>query len=185
MLNLWSADVIEETMVDVSIYQVTQVLHSLHHLLPRTGPHCVEALKSALQRTLEIVSASRNRGSRVSPGLKAAERLVQVLGQATSETRRPPQENIHHLPSHGSLIPETCSSDEAESSEQPDRYTGNAVLNAQQGDTPATGSLGPPLQPSDIPPAFGAEDALLGLDEQLLDFLPWNPVSMSTTSFSY
>ncbi|KAB5575597.1 fungal-specific transcription factor domain-containing protein [Coniochaeta sp. 2T2.1] len=144
MLKLWSADVIEETMVDVSIYQVAQVLHSLHHLLPRTGPHSIEALKSALQNTLDVVSTSRNRVSRSSPGLEAAERLVRLLGQATttSKTRRSPQENIHHLPSHGSLIPETCSSDEAEPSRQPVQYTPHgAVMNTGEGDA-AVASVG-------------------------------------------
>lgn len=182
MLMLWAADAIEETMVDVSIYQVTQVLHSLHHLLPRAGTHCVEALKSALQSTLHVVSASRNHASRASAGLKAAERLVQVLGQATPETRRPSQENIHHLPSHGSLIPETCSSDEGEASEQPGRYV---APNAPEGDTAPTYSLAPPLQPPGMPLAFETEDVLLGLDDPLFNFLPWNPGSTSGMPYSY
>jgi len=185
MLQLWTADLIEETLVDVSIYQVSQVLHSLHHLLPPSGPHCVESLKSALQRTLRIVSESRSRVSRMSPGLKAAESLVQVLGQVIPETTSSPQGNLHHLPSHGSLIPETCSSDDTDASERPARTAGNAALNARDGDASDAGRLGPPYQASDLPTTFDPEDALLGIDEHLLDFLPWTPISMSRMPFSF
>lgn len=184
MLELWFADTIEETVVDVSIYQVSQILRSLHHLLPPTGPHCVDSVKSALRRTIDVVSASRKNGSRVSAGLEAATRLVETLGQASPETRRSSPGNIHHLPSYGSLIPDAYPSDETDGSEQPDM--GKAVSDPREAEAPdAATAIGPSLHPSDIPPGFGPEDTLLGVDEHLLEFLPWTPVSMSRMAFPF
>jgi hypothetical protein len=177
MLQLWSGDLVEETLVDVSIYQVTQILHSLHQRLPRTGPHRAESLKSIIQRTLQIVSNSRKGVSRVSEGLKAAECLVQRLGQVYPETRRSSQDNIQHLPSRGSLIPETSCTDEAEVPEQATQHTSSAALDAWGKN--ASANFGPLLQISNVP---ASEGDTLGLDE-LANFLPWNPFGCEANDY--
>ena len=179
MLQLWAGAVVEETLVDVSIYQVTQILSSLYHLLPGTGPHCGESLKTTIQRTIQFVANSRTRVSRVSPGLKAAERLVQVLGQVAPETRRSSEDNIHHLPSHGSLIPERTCSDEAEDPERPIQNQAGATADAR-GNVADDSGLIRPLQTSIAPPAFGGN--ALGLEEYL-DFLPWNTLGAEAVEF--
>lgn len=113
MFQILPHSIAEDLLFDVSVYQVSQILHHLYYLLPEDGPHSLENVRSNLERALGMATASHNRTSWVSDALKAARSIINRLGQVSSPPSEPSSENIHHLPSQGSFIPPVASSDKA------------------------------------------------------------------------
>lgn len=100
----------EDLLLGVSIYQVAQILHHLHHLLPLQVPHTVDDLKRSLRAALNMDSTPRSRSSKVGKSLAAAEIIIDNLGQVRNGTRGSSPGDVHFLPSQGSLIPSAVDS---------------------------------------------------------------------------
>ncbi|KAL1844617.1 hypothetical protein VTK73DRAFT_2155 [Phialemonium thermophilum] len=116
LCDLWSdvsrlrpALVIDDHLFDVSVYQVTQVVHHLRHLLPAAedDPHSLGRLQRKLRRAVQMASASHSGARRSTEALRTAASLLDVLGEgevATVTRTTASDGNLQHLPSHGSLI---------------------------------------------------------------------------------
>lgn len=58
MMQILPHPVAEDLLLDVSVYQVSQILHHLYYLLPEDGPHSPEKIKSKLEGALSMAAAS-------------------------------------------------------------------------------------------------------------------------------
>jgi hypothetical protein len=118
LCGLWSdidrlklPDLSKDLFLPISIYQVSQIIHHLHQLLPAEGDHSLPRLQCVLYQAVKMASPLRFRCFRIESCLNDTEKLLRVLGQSTrlhpnsqAPQRKP---NTPHLPSLHTLIPET------------------------------------------------------------------------------
>ncbi|ORY54699.1 fungal-specific transcription factor domain-containing protein [Pseudomassariella vexata] len=198
LCELWSeiADVefcqpIEDFFLSISIYQVAQIVHHLHHLLPRQGSHSLGSLKTKLEKALQVVSFLQTHFPRGARCFVDTEHLVQTLGHSGSSTGSESEDQDHryHLTSKHSLIPKIWEQTDAA---KPDddialRILGEPALSASvkrvgreiaslPGAAPQLGSL------SQIPNAMGAEgmSPVFGGHE---GFIQWDPFDMQLNDY--
>jgi hypothetical protein len=89
----------------ISIYQVTQIIHHLKHLLPVSGQESLGILKANLNEAIQLTEDFQDLPASVARWREDAQKAVQVLGTEVRTAIDSEDENVHHLPSRHSLIP--------------------------------------------------------------------------------
>ncbi|KAL4779737.1 hypothetical protein BJX76DRAFT_68980 [Aspergillus varians] len=113
LYHLESSEYFGDEFLAVSIYQVSQILHHLPHLMPEEGENSVISLKKKLTEALQLAAPLRGVYTNVINCLKDSERLISALGRgsvgqsppdssAVAETETPERA---HLASRHSMLP--------------------------------------------------------------------------------
>lgn len=172
---------IDNLFFGVSIYQASQILYCLPHLLKGTEEG-IEDIKSKLRKALELGSLSLHaRFTRMGDCLRETERVVECLGQTRSSspepTARSNSRNHHHMPSRGSFIPrETSDSDESEEAVTT-RDDGGAPNDLVE-ELPGEGRGG---YQDFVPLVF--DSSTLTFDGMRDGFMPWDPFDMQVNDY--
>ncbi|KAL3438432.1 hypothetical protein BDV09DRAFT_159800 [Aspergillus tetrazonus] len=111
LYHLESSEYFGDEFLAVSIYQVTQILHHLPHLMSEHGENSVESLKKKLNEALQLAAPLRWVYASAINCLRDTERLVSALGRLSS-ARSSPDANPgeidtarEHLASEHSVLP--------------------------------------------------------------------------------
>ncbi|KUL84036.1 hypothetical protein ZTR_07155 [Talaromyces verruculosus] len=92
--HLESSECLGGEFLVISIYQISQILHHLRHLLPDEGDHCITSLKKKLIETLELAKPLERVFSNAAGCLRDSERLIDALGRE-SITRTTPESSFN------------------------------------------------------------------------------------------
>lgn len=113
---------IDNLLLFISIYQVTQIIHHLSHLLLNSGEECLETLKENLREAILLTECIQDPPDLAMRCRQDAQKVMSVLGTGMRAAIDSEEENAHHLPSHHSLIPKSVSTD-TEMSNTPEKET--------------------------------------------------------------
>ncbi|KAL3470023.1 hypothetical protein BJX99DRAFT_251533 [Aspergillus californicus] len=112
LYHLESSEFLGDEFLAVSVYQVTQILHHLPHLLPDEGDNCMASLKKKLIEVLKLASPLKQIYNSTIGCLKDAERLVEALGRGTTVRLSPDSNTVEgmeaveqHLVSRHTILP--------------------------------------------------------------------------------
>ncbi|KAL4999748.1 fungal-specific transcription factor domain-containing protein [Aspergillus recurvatus] len=181
LYHLESSEYFGDEFLAVSIYQVTQILHHLPHLMPEHGENSGESLKKKLTEALQLAAPLRWVYASVINCLKDTERLVSALGRG-SVVRSSPDANPvggidtarDHLASKHSVLPHLYRDTEAA-----DNVSGYQASNQRSGKGEASLSY-----PSKSLSALGremAEDQIIG--PELSDAFLFDPFNMQLNGY--
>ncbi|KAL4742522.1 hypothetical protein BDV11DRAFT_202620 [Aspergillus similis] len=120
LYHLDSSEYFGDEFLAVSIYQVTQILHHLPHLMPEHGENRVESLKKKLNEALQLAAPLRWVYASAINCLRDTERLVSALGRGSSARSSPDASPVggidtarEHLASKHSVLPHLYKDKEA------------------------------------------------------------------------
>ncbi|KAL4763020.1 uncharacterized protein BDW70DRAFT_148905 [Aspergillus foveolatus] len=111
LYHLESSEYFGDEFLAVSIYQVTQILHHIPHLMSEHGENSVESLKKKLNEALQLAAPLRWVYASAINCLRDTERLVSALGRLSSAQSSPDANSgeidtsREHLASKHSVLP--------------------------------------------------------------------------------
>ncbi|KAL4913652.1 hypothetical protein BDW62DRAFT_159093 [Aspergillus aurantiobrunneus] len=137
LYHLESSEYLGDEFLAVSIYQVTQILHHLPHLLPDDSENSALSLKKKLTDALQLAAPLRQTYSNVINCLKDSERLINALGRESVVQSSPDSSagagvesaEWEHLASRHSALPNLYRDQETA-----DRGTGYPVAKSKRPD---------------------------------------------------
>ncbi|VUC31110.1 unnamed protein product [Clonostachys rosea] len=194
LCDLWSevfhlepGEMIQDTFLCTSIFQVSQILLHLAHLLPIEGSRSIAALQGKLRDGLALADGLRQMHKRGDKCLSDAEQIINVLGQhrdlwpRSSSPER--EQNSVHLPSRHTLMPRVEDEPSVQGSNAEPRPIDDASQQRRMGRiTPTfTRQLGDlnQIASSDFAGRDGAMS--IGQDMGML----WDPFDMQMEDYNY
>ncbi|KAL4881976.1 hypothetical protein BJY04DRAFT_227447 [Aspergillus karnatakaensis] len=115
LYRLESSEYFGDEFLAVSVYQVTQILHHLPHLLPDEGDNSAVSLRKKLTEALQLAMPLRRTYASVINCLKDTERLINALGRGSAVQSSPASEinEREHLSSKHTILPNMYRYEEA------------------------------------------------------------------------
>ncbi|CAH0028002.1 unnamed protein product [Clonostachys rhizophaga] len=194
LCDLWSevfhlepSEMIQDTFFCTSIFQVSQILLHLAHLLPGEGSRSVAALQGELRDALVLADGLRQMHKRADKCLADAEQLVNVLGQHRDLWPRSSspegEQNSHHLPSRHTLMPRVEDDSSVQASNTEPRPVGDTSQQKRMGRiTPTfTRQLGDLNQATSSD--FVARDGAMSIGQDI--GMLWDPFDMQMEDYNY
>lgn len=117
---------IDNLLLFISIYQVTQIIHHLSNLLPEHGEECLNTLKENLCEAILLTEGIQDPPALAMRCREDAQKVMGVLGTGIRAAIDGEKENCHHLPSHHSLIPKDMSTESGSSNTEEKETTNNS-----------------------------------------------------------
>jgi hypothetical protein len=113
LYHLESSEYFGDEFLAVSVFQVTQILHHLPHLIPEDGDNSAASLRKKLTEALQLATPLRRIYASVVNCLKDSERLINALGQGSTAQSSPTSSVVagvetierEHFASKHSILP--------------------------------------------------------------------------------
>ncbi|KAL4867026.1 hypothetical protein BDV12DRAFT_210202 [Aspergillus spectabilis] len=142
LYHLESSEYFGDEFLAVSVYQVTQILHHLPHLIPEDGDNSAASLRKKLTEALQLATPLRRIYASVVNCLKDSDRLINALGRGSIAQSSPTSSVVvgmetterEHLASKHSILPNIYRDQGAAEGDTGYRLLKDQERNATRGD---------------------------------------------------